>query len=91
MVSSSCLFCIIWNRKLYVANVGDSRAVMGSSRLFDTLRVQKLVRDHNAGNKHVQDELARLHPDDPDIVMYHNEAWRVAGVSEVSRCMGMHI
>ncbi|CAI8610020.1 unnamed protein product [Vicia faba] len=88
VTSSSCLFCIIWNGKLYVANVGGSRAVMGSSGLFDTLRVQQLVRDHNAGNKHVQDELARLHPDDPDIVMYHNEAWSVAGVSEVSRCIG---
>ncbi|CAL5193551.1 unnamed protein product [Lathyrus oleraceus] len=88
LASSSCLFCIVWKGKLYVANVGDSRAVMGSSGLFGRLRVQQLVRDHNAGNEHIKEELMRLHQDDPNIVMYIRDAWRVRGVSEVSRCIG---
>ncbi|CAI8614107.1 unnamed protein product [Vicia faba] len=50
--------------------------VMGSSGLFDILCVQQLVRDHNVANKHVKDEVVRLHPDDPDIVMYYKDAWR---------------
>ncbi|KAI5426875.1 probable protein phosphatase 2C 43 [Lathyrus oleraceus] len=86
--SSSCLCCIIWKGRLYIANLGDSRAVMGSLGPFDILRVQQLVRDHNAGNRHIKVELARLHPDDPNIVMYHRDAWRVRGISKVSRCIG---
>ncbi|KAL5059471.1 hypothetical protein RYX36_031075 [Vicia faba] len=82
LASSGCLCCIIWKGILYIANVGDSRAVMGSLGPFDILCVRQLVRDHNAGNKHVKKELTRLHPDDPDIVKYDNDAWRVAGVSE---------
>ncbi|CAK8543357.1 unnamed protein product [Lathyrus sativus] len=60
---------------------------MGSLGPFGGLRVQQLVRDHNACHKHIKVELAKLH-DDPDIVMYNKDAWRVAGVTEVSRCIG---
>jgi pyruvate dehydrogenase phosphatase len=31
IVGSSCLFCIVWRGTLYIANVGDSRAVLSYS------------------------------------------------------------
>ncbi|XP_045797427.1 probable protein phosphatase 2C 43 [Trifolium pratense] len=88
LVGSSCLFCIVWRGRLYIANVGDSRAVMGSLDPFDRLNVRQLVEDHNARNRHIKKELKKLHPKDPTIVSYNFDAWRVGGISEVSRCIG---
>jgi pyruvate dehydrogenase phosphatase len=88
IVGSSCLFCIVWRGKLYIANLGDSRAVMGYLDPFNRLDAQPLVKDHSARNKHIKKELKKLHPKDPTIVTYNFGAWRVRGVSEVSKCIG---
>ncbi|XP_045805979.1 probable protein phosphatase 2C 43 [Trifolium pratense] len=88
LVGSSCLFCMVWRGRLYIANVGGSRAVMGSLDPFDRLNVRQLVEDHNARNRHIKKELKKLHPNNPTIVTYNFDAWRVGGISEVSRCIG---
>ncbi|KAK2417236.1 Protein phosphatase 2C family protein [Trifolium repens] len=88
IVGSSCLFCIVWRGRLYIANLGDSRAVLGYLDPFNRLRDRKLVKDHSARNRHIKKELKKLHPKDPTIVTYNFGAWRVRGVSEVSRCIG---
>ncbi|XP_004493589.2 probable protein phosphatase 2C 43 isoform X2 [Cicer arietinum] len=89
IVGSSCLFCIIWKGRLYIANLGDSRAVMGSvGGPFNRLCVRQLVRDHNARNEDIRLELMNLHRDDPNIVTFNFNAWHVKGISEVSRCIG---
>ncbi|KAK2417297.1 putative protein phosphatase 2C [Trifolium repens] len=48
IVGSSCLFCIVWRGRLYIANLGDSRAVLGYLDPFNRLRDRKLVKDHSA-------------------------------------------
>ncbi|XP_045802959.1 probable protein phosphatase 2C 43 [Trifolium pratense] len=88
LVGSSCLFCMVWRGRLYIANVGGSRAVMGSLDPFDRFNVRQLVEDHNARNRHIKKELKKLHPNNPTIVTYNFDAWRVGGISEVSRCIG---
>lgn len=83
-VGSCCLTGIICNGLVYIANVGDSRAVLG--------RVEKGVRgvaaiqlstEHNASIDSVRDELRSLHPDDPQIVVLKHKVWRVKGLIQV--------
>jgi len=87
VVSSGCLICIIWRGKLYLANVGDSRAVLVSHKgddPFKRLRVKQMVRDHSCENSDIREELATLYPYDYDsICSYDFGAWRVKGLSEV--------
>ncbi|KAI5426873.1 probable protein phosphatase 2C 43 [Lathyrus oleraceus] len=70
LVSSGCLICIIWRGILYLANVGNSRAVLGSKERvgpFKRFRVEQLVRDHSCDNPDIQNELHAMHPDDKNI------------------------
>ncbi|CAJ2632939.1 unnamed protein product [Trifolium pratense] len=89
LVGSSCLFCIVWRGRLYIANVGDSRAVMGYLDPFNRFNIRQLVEDHNARNcnRHIKKELEKLHPKDPTTVTYNFDAWRVRGISEISSCI----
>ncbi|XP_045796071.1 probable protein phosphatase 2C 25 [Trifolium pratense] len=89
LVGSSCLFCIVWRGSLYIANVGDSRAVMGYLDPFNRFNIRQLVEDHNARNRnrHIKKELEKLHPKDPTTVTYNFDAWRVRGISEISSCI----
>ncbi|KAK2416769.1 Protein phosphatase 2C family protein [Trifolium repens] len=86
-IGSCCLAGVVWKDKLYVANLGDSRAVIGSvtNRGIETTQ---LTTDHNCNNQVVRQELHALHPDDPTIVMERNGAWRVKGIIMVSRSIG---
>jgi len=73
--------CIIERRTLYLANVGNSRAILGSKMgigPFKKLCVKQMARDH----KNIRDELAALH-DDNWICNYNDGAWRVMNTSEV--------
>ncbi|KAI7998572.1 putative protein phosphatase 2C 38 [Camellia lanceoleosa] len=88
-VGTCCLVGVICNGLLYIANVGDSRVVLG--------RVEKAVRgvtaiqlstEHNASIESVRDELRSLHPHDSQIVVLRHKVWRVKGLIQVSRSIG---
>ena len=93
-VGSCCLVGAISNDVLYVANLGDSRAVLGrkvtGGRMNSSQMVvaERLSTDHNVGVEEVRKEVAALHPDDAHIVVYTRGVWRIRGIIQVSRSIG---
>ncbi|KAK7310305.1 hypothetical protein RJT34_07739 [Clitoria ternatea] len=88
-VGACCLVGIICSGELYIANAGDSRAVLG--RLDEATKEIKAVQlstEHNACLESVREELRSLHPDDPQIVVMKHKVWRVKGLIQVSRSLG---
>ncbi|GFZ00507.1 protein phosphatase 2C family protein [Actinidia rufa] len=83
-VGSCCLVGVICNGTLYIANLGDSRAVMGRlvKATGDVLAMQ-LSEEHNAAIESVRRELHSLHPDDSQIVVLKHNVWRVKGLIQV--------
>ncbi|CAK9315298.1 unnamed protein product [Citrullus colocynthis] len=88
-VGSCCLVGVICGGTLYIANLGDSRAVLGRvvKATGEVLSVQ-LSAEHNASIESVRQELRALHPDDPHIVVLKHNVWRVKGLIQVSRSIG---
>ncbi|THG00588.1 probable protein phosphatase 2C 64 [Camellia sinensis] len=88
-VGSCCLVGLICNGTLYIANLGDSRAILG--RLVnvtgEVLAIQ-LSEEHNAAIESVRQELQSLHPDDSQIVVLKHNVWRVKGLIQISRSIG---
>ncbi|MCH96986.1 putative protein phosphatase 2C 68-like [Trifolium medium] len=90
-VSSGCLICFIRRGTLYAANVGDSRAVLGSLKGVGKLQrlvVKQMVRDHNLRDGgDIQEQLRRLQPDTYDNL--HTCLFlRDKGLIETTRCIG---
>ncbi|CAN7082250.1 unnamed protein product [Brassica oleracea var. botrytis] len=86
-VGTCCLFGAISNGTLYVANLGDSRAVLG--RVVSGVAVaERLSTDHNVAVEEVRKEVKALNPDDSQIVMYIRGVWRIKGIIQVSRSIG---
>lgn len=81
-VGSCCLAGVIWKKTLYIANLGDSRAII-ASLVNGVPRVEQLTRDHNCSYEVIREELMLEYPHDPEIVMMRNGAWRVKGIIEV--------
>ncbi|XP_068322942.1 probable protein phosphatase 2C 60 [Pyrus communis] len=88
-VGSCCLVGVICNETLYIANCGDSRAVLGRivKATGEVLSIQ-LSQEHNACIESVRQELQSLHPDDPHIVVLKHNVWRVKGLIQISRSIG---
>ncbi|KAK8944262.1 putative protein phosphatase 2C 60 [Platanthera zijinensis] len=88
-VGSCCLVGVVCGETLYVANLGDSRAVIGKlvKSTGEVLAVQ-LSNEHNASIESVRQELQSRHPDDPQIVILKHNVWRVKGIIQVSRSIG---
>ncbi|KAG8368461.1 hypothetical protein BUALT_Bualt15G0047800 [Buddleja alternifolia] len=90
-VGSCCLVGAISDGELYVANLGDSRAVLGR-RGFDgekkSVVAERLSRDHNVSSEDVRREVEALHPDDSPVVVYCRGVWRIKGIIQVSRSIG---
>ncbi|TXG64874.1 hypothetical protein EZV62_011868 [Acer yangbiense] len=88
-VGSCCLVGVICNGTLYIANCGDSRAVLGRvvKATGEVLAIQ-LSAEHNACIESIRQELKSLHPDDPHIVVLKHNVWRVKGLIQVSRSIG---
>lgn len=88
-VGSCCLVGVICGGTLYIANLGDSRAVLG--RLVrstgDVLAIQ-LSAEHNVGIESVRQEMFSLHPDDSHVVVLKHNVWRVKGLIQISRSIG---
>ncbi|KAI3519389.1 hypothetical protein L2E82_33706 [Cichorium intybus] len=91
-VGSCCLVGVISNGTLFVANLGDSRAVLGRQASgggrMATVVAERLSTDHNVGVEEVRKEVKALHPDDSTIVMYSRGVWRIKGIIQVSRSIG---
>ncbi|KAK3143889.1 hypothetical protein QOZ80_4AG0306250 [Eleusine coracana subsp. coracana] len=87
-IGSCCLVGIIWRGTLYLANLGDSRAVVGCLNGSNKIVAEQLTRDHNACMEEVRQELISLHPDDSQIVVLKNGVWRIKGIIQVSRSIG---
>ncbi|KAG9137992.1 hypothetical protein Leryth_019371 [Lithospermum erythrorhizon] len=88
-VGSCCLVGLICGGTLYVANLGDSRAVLGRVvRATGEVLAVQLSAEHNASQESVRQELHAMHPDDPQIVVLKHNVWRVKGLIQISRSIG---
>ncbi|KAL2930085.1 putative protein phosphatase 2C 63 [Bienertia sinuspersici] len=82
-VGSCCLVGAITNNELFVANLGDSRAVLGrrsSVQKKEGVVAERLSTDHNVSAEEVRREVEALHPDDSHIVVYSRGVWRIKGI-----------
>ncbi|CAN1352326.1 Probable protein phosphatase 2C 28 [Linum perenne] len=88
-VGTCCLVAVICNETLYVANLGDSRAVLGRAvkATGEVLSIQ-LSDEHNVCHEAVRQELFSLHPKDPQIVVLKHNVWRVKGIIQISKSIG---
>ncbi|KAG8658915.1 hypothetical protein MANES_03G205700v8 [Manihot esculenta] len=86
---SCCLVGVIFQQTLFVANLGDSRVVLGK-KVGNTGEIAaiQLSTEHNANNEAVRQELKELHPNDPQIIVLKHGVWRVKGIIQVSRSIG---
>ncbi|EFJ11182.1 hypothetical protein SELMODRAFT_183449 [Selaginella moellendorffii] len=88
-VGSCCLVGLIRGNQLFVANLGDSRAVMGTFLGRDNrITAIQLSAEHNASIDAVRQELKDLHPDDSHIVVLRHGVWRVKGIIQVTKSIG---
>ncbi|XP_055807546.1 probable protein phosphatase 2C 46 [Solanum dulcamara] len=88
-VGSCCLVGVICSGTLYIANLGDSRAVLGRlvKATGEIIAIQ-LSAEHNASIESVRQEMQSLHPDDSQIVVLKHNVWRVKGIIQISRSIG---
>lgn len=88
-VGSCCLAGIVCDGTLYIANLGDSRAVLGRlvKATGEVVAIQLSV-EHNASVESIRQELRSMHPDDPHVVVLKHNVWRVKGLIQVSRSIG---
>ncbi|KAL8147219.1 putative protein phosphatase 2C 25 [Apium graveolens] len=87
-IGSCCLVGVIWRGILYIANLGDSRAVIGSVCRSNKIVAEQLTRDHNASTEEVRNELISAHPEDSHILVMKHGVWRIKGIIQVSRSIG---
>ncbi|XP_027934114.1 probable protein phosphatase 2C 43 [Vigna unguiculata] len=87
-MGSCCLVGVIWKGTLYIANLGDSRAVIGSVGRSNKIIAEQLTKEHNASKEEVRRELRSLHPEDSQIVVMKQGTWRIKGIIQVSRSIG---
>ncbi|CAN1304498.1 Probable protein phosphatase 2C 38 [Linum perenne] len=84
-----CLVGLICSGTLFVANAGDSRAVLGRvDRGSKRATPVQLCNEHNVNIESVREELRSLHPDDSQVVIMKHKSWRVRGLIQVSRSIG---
>ncbi|CAM8945120.1 unnamed protein product [Rhodiola kirilowii] len=88
-VGSCCLVGVIYDTKLYIANLGDSRAVLGRAvKATEYVVAIQLSEEHNASIESVRHEMRSMHPDDAQIVLQKHNVWRVKGIIQISRSIG---
>ncbi|MBA0725417.1 hypothetical protein Golax_022008, partial [Gossypium laxum] len=88
-VGTCCLVGVIHQQTLFIANLGDSRVVLGK-KVGNTggIAALQLSTEHNANIAAIRQELKELHPNDPQIVVLKHGVWRVKGIIQVSRSIG---
>ncbi|KAL2320857.1 hypothetical protein Fmac_029826 [Flemingia macrophylla] len=85
---SCCLMGVIWQGRLYIANLGDSRAVLGRRSGCNRIVALQLNEEHNASRKKIRKHLKLEHANDSQIVALQNGTWRVKGIIQVSKALG---
>nr|XP_043610204.1 probable protein phosphatase 2C 42 [Erigeron canadensis] len=88
-VGSCCLVGVVYHQTLFVANLGDSRVVLGR-KVGNTggVMAMQLSKEHNANLDSIRRELRDMHPHDPQIVVLKHGVWRVKGIIQVSKSIG---
>lgn len=83
-VGTCCLVGVIHEQTLYIASLGDSRAVLGK-KVGNTGEIAaiQLSTEHNANLDEIRQELSEMHPNDPQIVVQRHGVWRVKGIIQV--------
>ncbi|XP_074304869.1 putative protein phosphatase 2C 25 [Silene latifolia] len=87
-IGSCCLVGVIWQGTVYIANLGDSRAVIGCLNRSNKIVAEQLTKEHNACMEEVREELISSHPDDSSILVMKQGVWRIKGIIQVSRSIG---
>lgn len=85
-VGSCCLVGVISNDELYVANLGDSRVVLGKKVVEkgkSRVVAERLSSDHNVSLVEVRKEVEAQHPGDAHIVVFCHGGWRIKGIIQV--------
>ena len=82
-VGSCCLVGVICNGLVYIANAGDSRAVLGRSERGGGVRAVQLSVEHNANVESARQEMWSMHPNDSNILVMKHRMWRVKGIIQV--------
>ncbi|KAJ4733442.1 Phosphatase 2C family protein [Rhynchospora pubera] len=86
---SCCLSGVVHGHTLYVANAGDSRAVLARWGVGDeNAEAVQLSIDCNANDAQQRDELRAEHQDDPNLLKLRNGRWLVRDRIEVTRAIG---
>ncbi|KAE8717681.1 putative protein phosphatase 2C 28 [Hibiscus syriacus] len=88
-VGTCSLVGVIYQQTLFIANLGDSRVVLGK-KVGNTGEIAaiQLSTEHNANIEAIRHELEDLHPNDPQIVILKHGVWRVKGIIQVSKSIG---
>lgn len=83
-VGTCCLVGVIYQQTLFIANLGDSRVVLGK-KVGNTggMAAMQLSTEHNANIEAIRHELRDLHPNDSQIVVLKHGVWRVKGIIQV--------
>nr|KJB72849.1 hypothetical protein B456_011G200800 [Gossypium raimondii] len=83
-VGTCCLVGVIHQQTLFIANLGDSRVVLGK-KVGNTggIAALQLSTEHNANIAAIRQELKELHPNDPQIVVLKHGVWRVKGIIQL--------
>jgi pyruvate dehydrogenase phosphatase len=83
-MGSSCLIALIWNRTLYIANLGDSQVVLG--RTYHTLGQAhtelRAIQLSNCAGQFTRVALRRLFPDNT-ILLNNENGWKFKDLSKV--------
>ncbi|KAI7755695.1 hypothetical protein M8C21_032599, partial [Ambrosia artemisiifolia] len=91
-VGSCCLVGAISDGELHVANLGDSRVVLGQ-KVSDggkaRVVAERLSRDHNVSYEEVRKEVEAQHPDDSPVVVYCRGVWRIKDIDREKSNYGL--
>ncbi|GBG59851.1 AMT-type ammonium transporter [Chara braunii] len=87
-VGSCALTVILSGNTLYVANLGDSKIILGRSPTPSEVEAVQLCEQHDVNLDEVRQRLIQQHPEDPNIVTERGGVWRIKGKVRVSHSFG---
>ncbi|GJP41784.1 hypothetical protein CLOM_g1430 [Closterium sp. NIES-68] len=88
---SCALVGLVQSSTLYIASVGDSRAVVGSldpDGDGTSLRAEEVSEEHSASCEKTRQEVKEMIQGDDNILVEKGGVWRVKGIIQVTRSIG---